>query len=98
MLISWQNHETLIIRTHSSIDSIKYLLNHQVKFVLTEHFCQDPLENYFGRQKSIRRRRVNSNLRTFRSQDNAIYSSKTFRFISGNSRKIAEPLLSLEEL
>lgn len=98
MLISWQNHETLIIRTRSSIDSIKYLLNHQVKFVLTEHFCQDPLENYFGRQKSIRRRRVNSNLRTFRSQDNAIYSSKTFRFISGNSRKIAEPLLSLEEL
>ena len=98
MLISWQNHETLIIRTHSSIDSIKYLLNHPVKFVLTEHFCEDPLENYFGRQKSIRRRRVNSNLRTSRSQDNAIYSSKTFRFISGNSQKIAEPLRSLEEL
>ena len=41
--ISWQTHAALIITTHSSIDLIKYLLNHQVKYVLTERFCQDPL-------------------------------------------------------
>ena len=44
MFISWQTHEALIITIHSSIDLIKYLLNHQVKYVLTERFCQDPLE------------------------------------------------------
>ena len=65
MFVSWQTHEAVIIATHSSIDLIKYLLNHQVKYVLTERFCQDPLENNFGRQRSIGRRRDNPNLRTF---------------------------------
>ena len=59
MFISWQAHEALIITTNSSIDLIKYLLDHQVKYVLTERFCQDPLENYFGRQRSIGQRRDN---------------------------------------
>ena len=86
MFISWQTHKSVII-THSSIDLIKYLLNHQVKYVLTERFCQDPLENYFGRQRSIGRRRDNPNLRTFGYQDNTIRTSRIFRPIAGNSRK-----------
>ena len=67
MFKSRQTHGALIITTHSSIDLIKYLLNHQVKYVLTERFCEDPLENYFGRKRSIgwRRGRDNPNLRTF---------------------------------
>ena len=55
--------------------------------MLTERFCQDPLENYFGRQRSMGRRRDNPNLRTFGYQDNTIRTSKVFRPISGNSRK-----------
>ena len=102
MFISWQTHGALIITTHSSIDQIKYLLNHQVKYVLTERFCQDPLENYFGRQRSMGRRRDNPNLRTFGYQDNTLRTSKTYRPIAGNSRKDeqqnfeinSEPLLS----
>lgn len=90
MFISWQTHEALIITTYSSIDLIKYLLNHQVRYVLTERFCQDPLENYFGRQRSMGRRRDNPNLRTFGYQDNTIRTSKQFRPISGNSRKDEE--------
>ena len=58
-----------------------------MKYVLTESFCQDPLENYFGRQRSIGRRRDNPNLRTFGYQDNTIRTSKIFRPIAGNSRK-----------
>lgn len=87
MFISWQTHEALIITTHSVIDLIQYLLNNQVKYVLTERFCQDPLENYFGRQRSMGRRRDNPNLRTFGYQDNTIRTCKTFRPIAGNSRK-----------
>ena len=71
MFISWQTNEALITTTNSSI----------VKYVLTERFCQDPLENYFGRQKS------NPNLRTFGYQANTIRTSKIFRSIAGNSRK-----------
>ena len=78
MFISWQTHEALIITTNSSIDLIKYLLNHQVKYVLTERFC---------RQRSIGRRRGHPNLRTFGYQDNTIRTSKIFRPIAGNSRK-----------
>ena len=67
---------------------MKYFLNHQVKYVLTEHFYQDPLENYFFKQRSMDRRRGNLNLRTFGFQDNTIRHSKTFRPFPGNSRKI----------
>ena len=40
--------------------------------MLIEGVSQDPLENYFGRERSMDWRRDNSNLRTFRYQDNAI--------------------------
>ena len=57
-------------------------MSHGVGYVLTERFCQDTLENYFGRQKSMGYRRDNPNL-TFGYQDNTI-RSKIFRPIAGN--------------
>lgn len=34
----------------SIVDLIQYSLNNTgVKYVLTEHFCQDPLESFFDR-------------------------------------------------
>ena len=87
MFLSWQTHEAVLITTHSTIDLVKYLLNHSVKYVLTERLCQDPLENYFGRQRSMGRHRDNPNLQTFGYQDNAIRTSKVFRPIEGNCRK-----------
>ena len=77
--------------------------NYQVKYVLTERFCQGPLENFFGRKRSKGRRKDNPNLRTFGYEDNALHNSKISRPISSNSRKDeeqnievknAEPLLS----
>ena len=48
MFLSWQTYEGLKITVHSLIELIKYLLSEGVPYVLTERFCQDPLENYFG--------------------------------------------------
>ena len=46
--ISWQTFVGLKITVHSITESAKFLLQHHVKYVLKERFCQDPLENYFG--------------------------------------------------
>ena len=61
MFLSWQTYEAILITTHSSIELVKFLLQNNVKYVLTERFCQDPLENYFGRQRSMGHRRDNPN-------------------------------------
>ena len=84
MYISWQTDEAVRITTFSIINLIKYLLSNGVSHVLTERFCQDSLENYFGQQAMGRR--DNSNVRTFGYQDNTIRLSKVFRPIAGNCR------------
>ena len=55
--------------------------------MLNLNFLQDPLENYFGRHRSMGRSRDNPNLRTFGYQDNTKSSLKNFRIISSSSRK-----------
>ena len=60
MYISWQ--EGIKITTHSSIELSKFLLNAGCPYVLTERFCQDPLENYFGRQRFMGHRKDNPSL------------------------------------
>ena len=93
MFIAWQTNEALQITTHSVINLVKYLLQHGVQYVLTERLCQDPLENYFGRQRSLGNRQDNPNLRSFGYQDNAIPNSKVFKPIQGgNSQDIVQPI------
>ena len=55
-------------------------------YVLTERFCQDPLENYFGRQRAMGHRKDNPSLRDFGYNDNTIRITKLFRSIAGNCR------------
>ena len=55
IFISWQTYEGLKI----SVKATQFLLWHQVKYVLTERFYQDPLENWFGRQRSSGSRKDN---------------------------------------
>ena len=86
MFLSWQTHEGIKITTHSSMELVKYLLNQGVPYVLTERFCQDPLKNYFGQQRSIGRRKDNPSLRDFSYNDNTIRTQKIFRPIAGNCR------------
>ena len=84
MFISWQTFEGLKITVHSIIEAVKFLLQHHVKYVLTERFCQDPLENYFGQQRAIGARKDNSSVRVFGFNDNSIRNQKIFRPIAGN--------------
>ena len=53
-------------------------------YVLIERLCQDPLENYFGRQRSMGHRKDNPSLRDFCYNDNTIRTQKIFRPIAGN--------------
>ena len=87
MFLSWQTYEALQITTFSIIDAIKYLLQNGVEYIFTERFCQDPLENYFGRQRAMGRRSDNPSLRQFGYNDNTIRRTKAFKPIKfGNSR------------
>ena len=84
MFISWQSYEGIQITVHSSIELIKFLLNNNVPYILSERFCQDPLENYFGRQRAIGYRKDNPSVRDFGYNDNTIRNQKVFRPIAGN--------------
>ena len=53
---------------------------------MTERFCQDPLKNCFGHQRSLGARKDNLCLRDFGFNDNAIRNQKVFRPIAGNVR------------
>ena len=52
-IVGWQTYEGLKININSIVEATQFLLWHQVKYVLTERFCQDPLKNWFGRQRSL---------------------------------------------
>ena len=86
MFISWQTYEGVITTVHSAFYLIQYLLNQGVRYVLTKRFCQDPLDNYFGRQRAICHRKDNPSLRDFGYNDNTIRTTKLFRSIAGNCR------------
>lgn len=86
MFISWQTYEGIKITTQSVIELTKYLIQNGVSYVLTERFCQDPLENYFGRQRSMGRRKDNPTIRDFGFNDNTIRNQKIFYPIAGNCR------------
>ena len=76
LFISSQTYEGLKITVNSVIEATQVLLQHQVKYLLTESFCQDPLENYFGRQKSLGLRKDNPSMVDFGYNDNAIRNQK----------------------
>ena len=42
---------------------VPYLLTKGLKYVLSEKFCQDDVENYLGRQRAIGRRKENPNVK-----------------------------------
>jgi len=86
MFISRQTHEGLKITVHSIVECVQFLLrNTQCKYILTERFCQDPLENYFGRQRSLGARKDNPTLRDVGFNDNSIRNQKVFRPIAAGN-------------
>lgn len=51
MFLSWQTYEGLKMTSHSMIEVVKFLLDEGFEYVLTERFCQDVVEEYFGYQR-----------------------------------------------
>ena len=57
-----------------------------VEFVITERFCQDEIEKYFGSQRQFGRRSDNPDLQMFGHNDNTIRIQKNVSCSSGNTR------------
>ena len=53
MFLSWQTFEGFKIAVHSAIEATKFLLEEGMEYVLTERFCQDPIEEYFGNERKL---------------------------------------------
>ena len=84
MFLSWQTYEGIKITVPSVIELVQFLLSKNVPYVLTERFCQDPLENYFGHQRSMGCRKENPSLYDVGYNDNTIRNQKIFRSVFGN--------------
>ena len=86
MFASQQTYEGLKISINAIIEAIQFLLQHEVRYVLTERFSQDPLENYFGCKRSIGGRKDNPALRYFGYNDNSLRNQRVFTQTVGSVR------------
>lgn len=86
MFILWQTHEGFQLTVYSAIEATQFLLQEGVEFVLTERFCQDSLEEYFGHQCKLGRRNDNPDIRAFGYNNNAIRIQRQVSCQSGNTR------------
>ena len=69
MFLSVQTYEGLKIAVYSHIDAIRFLLSKGFKFVLSERFMQDVLEDNFGHQRDKGRRSDNPTAQQFGYND-----------------------------
>ena len=79
MFVSNQTYYGLKITVNSVIECTQFLLKNGVNAVLTEHFNQDILEEYFGEHRSLGRRSENPTVYQFGYQPNAIRISKSVK-------------------
>ena len=54
-------------------------------YVLTGSFCQDPLESWFGRQRSLGLRKDNPSMGDFGYSNNAISNQKHLKSITNSN-------------
>ena len=69
---SLETNYAIQITARSTVEAIKYLLQNVSKFILTERFYQDPLKEYFGIQRQLRRRNYNQDVAKFGYSDYTI--------------------------
>lgn len=86
MFISWQTYEGLRITSLAVIEATKFLLSEGVEYVLTERFCQDPVEEYFGNQRKLGHRSDNPDMFTFGYNTNTLRIQREVSLTSGNTR------------
>ena len=101
MFISQQSYECLQITVLSFKEVCIFLLQQGIPYILSERFCQDDLENFFGKQRAIGCRSDNLAVHEFRYIDNTVKNQFLVRPIRGNVQGFAgtfdetctEPLL-----
>ena len=86
MFLSYQTYEGLLITVHSVIQAVQFLLKSGMKFVLTERFNQDVLEENFGRHRSVGRRNDNPSLYQFGYDSNTIRMQRSIAPVRGNTK------------
>ena len=65
-----------MIAVNSHVGVIKFLLSEGLKYVMTEKFMQDVLEDYFGHQREKGRRSDNPTAQQFGYNDLTIASQR----------------------
>nr|XP_047142283.1 uncharacterized protein LOC124816659 [Hydra vulgaris] len=96
LFISSQTYEGLQITVHSFKEVVKFLLENGVQFVFSERFCQDDLENYFDRQRTIGCRKDNPSIRDFGYNNNTIKLQFSIRPINGNVQSNINNIIDIE--
>ena len=96
MFISSQTYEGFQVTVHSFEEVVKFLLENGVRFVFSEGFCQDDLENNFGRQRAIGRRKDNPSINDFGYNDNTIKSQFSVRRITGTIQSTTNNIMDIE--
>ena len=86
MFLSQQTYEGLQITAKSTVEIARFLLSSGMKFVLTEKFNQDVVEEYFMCQRSLGRRSDNPDIYQFGYQDNTIRIQRSVVPMTGNTR------------
>ncbi len=51
---------------HAFVEATQYLLQNGVHYVLSQDYCQDPLEEHFGRHRGLAGRAENPTMIQFR--------------------------------
>ena len=85
MFLSQQTYEGLQITAKSTVELARFLLTSGMKFVLTEKFNQDVVEEYFMRQRSLGGRSENPTIYQFGYQDNTISLQRSIVPMTGNT-------------
>ena len=78
MFFFWQTYEGFQITYKSIPECVSFLLSEGMEFTLTERFCQDTLEEYFGNQSKIVGRSENPDIFQFGYNDNTTHIQRMF--------------------
>ena len=86
MFLSFQTYEGIQISVHSLIECVQYLVRSGMKYVLSERFNQDVLEENFGRHRGLGRRNDNPTLHQFGYDSNTIRMARNVAPVTGNTK------------
>ncbi len=87
MFLSLQTFEGLQMTVYSVIEATKFLFSKGMAFVLTKHFNQDVVGDFFGQQHSLGCRSDNPNLWQFGFNDNIICMQRSVAPVTGNTEE-----------